>query len=70
MDVEVDDGDALGAMVRPGVVGCDRGGVEQAEAHGLVALGMVAGRAGGAEHVVELAFITASTPRMAAPTQA
>jgi hypothetical protein len=54
VDVEVDDGDALGAIVGPGIVGRDGGGVEQAEAHGAVALGMVTGRAHGAKHIIEL----------------
>ena len=51
--VKVDDGDALQAVTRHGVLGGNRHVVEEAETHGLVAAGMVAGRAHGAEGVFQ-----------------
>jgi hypothetical protein len=54
VDVEVDDGDALQAVLGHGVGGADGDVVEEAEAHGPVALGMVARRAHGAEGGVVL----------------
>ena len=52
MDVPVDDRDPFGAMRLLCVARGDRGVVEQAEAHRLVAFGVMAGRAGGHEHIV------------------
>ena len=51
VDVPIDDCDALGAVRRLRVAGRDGGVVEEAEAHRLRALGMVAGRPHGAEGV-------------------
>ena len=53
--VEVDDGHALHAVALAGVLGGHRHVAEEAEAHGLVARGVVAGRAGAAEGVFQLA---------------
>ncbi len=55
VDVPVDDRDALGAMGALGVAGGDDGVVEQAEAHGLVGLGVMARRPDGAEGIGRLA---------------
>ena len=55
MDVEIDHGGALGAVLALGVAGGDRGIVEQAEAHRPRGLGVVAGRADGDEGVGDLA---------------
>ena len=55
MDVEIDHGHPLGAMSGAGVQRRDRDRVEQAEAHGPRRLGMMAGRAYGAESVVGFA---------------
>ena len=55
VDVEIDDGDALDAMGRLGVAGGDRRVVEEAEAHRRRRLGVVAGRPGGDEGVVDAA---------------
>ncbi len=52
MHVEIDHGDALGAMRGAGVDGGDRHIVEQAEAHGPCRLGMVSRRAHSAKGVV------------------
>ena len=51
VDVEVDDGDAAGAMGALGVAGGDDGIAEEAEAHGLLGLGVVSRRAHGAEGI-------------------
>jgi hypothetical protein len=51
MDIEIDDGDALGAMFCAGVMSRNRDVVEQTEAHGCVAFGMVTGRTHLTEHV-------------------
>ena len=57
MDVPVDDGDALGAMLLLRMAGGDRGIVEQAKAHRGRALGMVAGRPRRDEDIVGRARI-------------
>src|SRR3546814_7162775 len=54
MDVEIDHGDAFQAPAVAGMPGADGDVVEQAEAHGLGRLGMMAGRADGAEGVARL----------------
>ncbi len=51
MHVEIDDGDALGAVLFLRVTGGDGRAVEQAEAHRPRALGVVAGRAHGDEGI-------------------
>jgi hypothetical protein len=58
--VEVDHGHPLQVVALQRVLGRHGHVVEKAEAHGLVTAGMVAGRAHGAEGVVQLAAITAS----------
>ena len=55
MHVPVDDGDAFGPMRCLRVAGRDRGMVEEAEAHGALALGMVPGRAHRDEGIARLA---------------
>ena len=55
MHVEIDHRDPREAMHLARPQGPDRDVVEQAEAHGPAGLGMVAGRAHGAERVVGLA---------------
>ncbi len=55
MDVEIDDGDPLGAVFALRLAGHDGDGVDEAEAHRRLALGVVAGRAHGAEGVLGLA---------------
>ena len=55
MDVEIDHGHAGGAVLGAGVQRRDGHGVEQAEAHGTVGLGMMARRAHGAEGVAGFA---------------
>ena len=55
VDVEIDDGDPCQAVRLQGMRGGDGDVVEEAEAHGLVAGGVVAGRAAGDEGVVHLA---------------
>jgi len=55
VDVEIHDRDALGTVADTGVVGCDGGVREQAEAHGAVGLGVVPRRAHLAERVGEAA---------------
>jgi hypothetical protein len=52
MHVEIDDGDAFGAMDRADMECCDPHRVEQAEAHGARPLGVMAWRAHGAERVL------------------
>ena len=51
--VEVDDRDPLQAVALERVLGSDRHVVEKAETHCMVAAGMVAGRAYGAEGVFQ-----------------
>ena len=51
VNIEIDDGDALGAVLGAGVEPGDGGVGEQAEAHGAVGLGVMAGRAHLAEGV-------------------
>ena len=53
--VEVDDGHALEAMALAGVFGGNGDVAEEAKTHGHVARGVVAGRAGGAKGVFQLA---------------
>ena len=53
--VEIDHRHAFGTMGGACVVGGDRGLVEEAEAHGAAAFGMMARRAQGAEDIVGLA---------------
>ena len=53
--VPIDDGDAVYAVHRPGMAGGHRSVVEQAEAHGAGALGMVSRRPHGREGVPGLA---------------
>ena len=68
VDVEIDDGDALGAMGGLGVAGGDRRVVEEAEAHRRRRLGVVAGRPRGDESVVDAARrSTSSTANVAPP---
>ena len=55
MDVEIHDRDPLGAMRRLGVARGDRGVVEEAEAHRVRDLGVMAWRAGRDEGVANLA---------------
>ena len=55
VDIEVDDGDAVQAVVLDEVVGCQGDVAEQAKAHGFAGLGVVSGRADGTEGVVDLA---------------
>ena len=54
MHVEIDHRDAGDAMDLPRLLGADGDIVEQAEAHRLGGLGVVAGRAGGAEGIARL----------------
>src|SRR6185312_15116680 len=51
MNVPVDDGDALGAVLLLRVTGGDDGVVEEAKAHRPVGLGVVARRADGAKGI-------------------
>ena len=53
--VEIDDGDALGAVLRLRVAGGDGGVVEETKAHGGRGLGVMAGRAHGDEGVTRVA---------------
>ncbi len=46
VDIEVEHGDALKALVVDGVLSGEGGGVEEAESHGAVGLGVVARWAG------------------------
>ena len=55
MHVEIDDGDALGAIFALRLARDDGHGVDEAESHGRGDLGMVPGRADGAEGIVGLA---------------
>ena len=55
MHVEIENRDALEGMGGQRVGSADGDIVEQAESHGLVALGMVPGRANGAKRVVDCA---------------
>ncbi len=55
MDVEIDDGDPAKAMFAPRPLGAEDDIVEQAKAHRTPGLGVMAGRAHGAEGVVCLA---------------
>jgi len=55
MDVEIDDGDAACAKLALCFTGDDRDRVDEAEAHRPAALGMVAGRADGAEGISRFA---------------
>ena len=57
VDVEIDDRDALGAVAGAGVEAGDGDVGEQAEAHGAVLLGVVAGRANLAEGVGDAAVL-------------
>ena len=68
MDVEVDDRDALGAMLRARIEGGDGGVVEQAEAHGAVRFRVMAGRAHWQKAFAASPAITASTALRPAPT--
>ena len=54
MHVEIDDRHPLGVIALARVIGGDGRLVEEAEAHGAVLLGMVAGRAHGAEGILGL----------------
>src|SRR6185312_6886121 len=55
VDVEIDERGTLGAVLLLRVARDDRGAVEEAEAHRLCRLGVVAGRAHGDEGVLRLA---------------
>ncbi len=69
VNVEIDDGDALGAVLGARVEAGDGGIGEQAEAHGAVALGVVT-RTGapGRTRCAALPAMTASTAARPAPT--
>src|SRR5207237_5942451 len=54
MDIEIDDRDPLGIVAFTRIERSDGGIVEQAEAHGAALLGMMAGRADGAEGIGSL----------------
>ena len=54
VDVEIDDGDALQAVLGNGVHHADGGVVNEAESAGAIAVGMVAGWADGAKSMPSL----------------
>ena len=58
VDVEIDDGDALQAVLGNGVHHAGGGVVDEAESAGAVAVGMVAGWADGAKACQAFLFIT------------
>ena len=68
MDVEIDHRGAADAVFALGVARGDRGVVEEAEAHRLADLGMMAGRPHRDERIAMLPDITASVAATAPPT--
>ncbi len=51
VDVEIDDGNALGAVLGTGIMGCDRRIRKEAEPHGAIGFCVMSGGANGAKGV-------------------